>query len=131
MYLLPYFDTNADNYINDIHVYGKYKCKNNIRQIADFLWSSIKDGCDGSPPVAFDKDGLELAFKYFCSSTLTMRLAGIAQINSHVSMFNEMCNTESVVEVETVGVSLVTVFTILPKSFYIFKYICRDAFCNL
>lgn len=50
------------------------------RQIADFLWSSVKDGVDGSPPLSFDKDGLELAFKYFCSTTLTMRLAGIAQV---------------------------------------------------
>ena len=42
--------------------------------------SSVKDGVDGSPPLSFDKDGLELAFKYFCSTTLTMRLAGIAQV---------------------------------------------------
>jgi ubiquitin carboxyl-terminal hydrolase 34 len=76
------------------------------RQIADFLWSSVKEGCDGTPPVAFDKDGLELAFKYFCSTTLTMRLAGIAQINSHVTLFNDMCNTDAVVEVENVGVQL-------------------------
>ena len=76
------------------------------RQIAEFLWTSAKEGCDGSPPVAFDKDGLELAFKYFCSSTLTMRLAGISQINSHISLFNEMCNTDSVVEAENVGFQL-------------------------
>ena len=61
---------------------------------------------DGSPPIAFDRDGLELAFKYFCSTTLTMRLAGITQINSHISLFNEMCNAESVVEVENVGLQL-------------------------
>ena len=62
------------------------------RHIADFLWSSIKENVDGTPPIAFDRDGLELAFKYFCSTTLTMRLAGITQINSHISLFNEMCN---------------------------------------
>ena len=76
------------------------------RHIADFLWSSIKENVDGSPPIAFDRDGLELAFKYFCSSTLTMRLTGITQINSHISLFNEMCNAESVVEVENVGLQL-------------------------
>ena len=73
---------------------------------ADFLWSSVKENVDGSPPIAFDRDGLELAFKYFCSTTLTMRLAGITQINSHISLFNEMCNAESVVEVENVGLQL-------------------------
>ena len=76
------------------------------RHIADFLWSSIKENVDGTPPIAFDRDGLELAFKYFCSSTLTMRLTGITQINSHISLFNEMCNAESVVEVENVGLQL-------------------------
>lgn len=76
------------------------------RHIADFLWSSVKENVDGSPPIAFDRDGLELAFKYFCSTTLTMRLAGITQINSHISLFNEMCNAESVVEVENVGLQL-------------------------
>ena len=71
-----------------------------------FLWSSVKENVDGSPPISFDRDGLELAFKYFCSTTLTMRLAGITQINSHISLFNEMCNAESVVEVENVGLQL-------------------------
>ena len=70
------------------------------------MWSSVKENVDGSPPIAFDRDGLELAFKYFCSTTLTMRLAGITQINSHISLFNEMCNAESVVEVENVGLQL-------------------------
>ena len=92
----------------------KYMCElsdmelrqQHARHIADFLWSSVKENVDGSPPISFDKDGLELAFKYFCSTTLTMRLAGITQINSHISLFNEMCNAESVVEVENVGLQL-------------------------
>ena len=88
------------------------------RHIADFLWSSAKenmiDGSNasgagvssGTSGICFDKDGLDLAFKYFNSTTLTMRLTGITQINSHISLFNEMCNTESVVEVENVGLQL-------------------------
>ena len=49
-------------------------------------------GGSGSPhSFYFDKDSLELAFKYFSSTTLTMRLAGIAQINSHINFFNEIC----------------------------------------
>ena len=74
------------------------------RAMADFLWSSIKDNMES--PFTLDKDGLELAFKYFCSPTLTMRLCGINQVNAHISLFNEMCNTESVVEVETIGLQL-------------------------
>ena len=70
------------------------------RAMADFLWSSVKDNFDS--PLSLDKDGLELAFKYFSSTTLTMRLTGINQVNTNISLFNEMCNTESVVEVETV-----------------------------
>jgi len=33
---------------------------------------------------ALDRDGLELAFKYFTCSMLTLRLAGIAQINVRI-----------------------------------------------
>lgn len=44
------------------------------RAMADFVWSAIRDPLDGS--VSFDVEGLALAFKYFTSTTLTMRLAG-------------------------------------------------------
>lgn len=53
------------------------------------MWSAIKDPLD--MPLGLDSDGLDLAFKYFTSSTLTMRLAGIAQINSHIGMLAELC----------------------------------------
>jgi ubiquitin carboxyl-terminal hydrolase 34 len=68
------------------------------------MWSAVKDPLDS--PLTFDRDGLDLAFKYFTSSTLTMRLAGITQINSHINMFNELCNNESIIEVENVGQNL-------------------------
>lgn len=74
------------------------------RAMADFLWTSAKDNFDS--PLCLDKDGLELALKYFSSTTLTMRLTGINQVNTNISLFNEMCNTESVVEVESVGLQL-------------------------
>lgn len=67
------------------------------------MWNAIKEPFD-SP--TFDKDGLELAFKYFTSSTLTMRLAGIAQINSYITVFNELCNNENMIEVESIGQNL-------------------------
>lgn len=44
------------------------------RSMADFMWAAIKDPLDSQ--VAFDTEGLALAFKYFTSTTLTMRLAG-------------------------------------------------------
>ncbi len=77
------------------------------RNIADFLWCSVKENAGPDQPI-FDRDGLELAFKYFCSTTLTMRLTGIAQINSQIALFNEMCNSESIVEAENVGLQLAT-----------------------
>lgn len=42
-----------------------------------------------------DKDGLVLALNYFTSSTLTMRLSGIAQINSYINLFNEYLQAEN------------------------------------
>lgn len=48
--------------------------------MADFLWSSVKDNFES--PLSLDKDGLELAFKYFSSTTLTMRLTGISQVGT-------------------------------------------------
>ena len=101
--------------------------------MSDFLWCSVKDigglnshstsgshhmdsgsgGVNASGNAlsstashCFDKDGLELALKFFLSSTLTMRLTGINQINQQINSFNEMCNTESVVEIEKVGLQL-------------------------
>ncbi|KAF0306991.1 Ubiquitin carboxyl-terminal hydrolase 34 [Amphibalanus amphitrite] len=90
----------------------KYMCKFSdgdlrsaaSRSMSDFMWSSIKDPLDA--PLSFDKDGLDLAFKFFTSSTLTMRLAGISQINNHINIFNELCNGESIVEAENVGLQL-------------------------
>lgn len=45
------------------------------KSMADFMWAAIKDPLDTQ--VTFDTDGLALAFKYFTSTTLTMRLAGL------------------------------------------------------
>ena len=49
------------------------------RAMAEFLWGSVKDNSES--PLSLDKDGLELAFKYFSSTTLTMRLTGINQVS--------------------------------------------------
>lgn len=45
------------------------------RSMADFMWSAIRDPLDAT--INFDVEGLALAFKYFNSTTLTMRLAGM------------------------------------------------------
>lgn len=85
-------------------MFNSYGLNQFITLWADFMWSAVKDPMDS--PVQFDRDGLNLAFKYFTSSTLTMRLAGISQINSHINMFNEICNSENIMELESVGQSL-------------------------
>ncbi|XP_052863668.1 ubiquitin carboxyl-terminal hydrolase puf [Anopheles cruzii] len=74
------------------------------KSMADFMWTAIKDPLDSQ--ITFDTEGLALAFKYFTSSTLTMRLAGMAQINAHINMFNDICTSETVSEVEAVGLKL-------------------------
>ncbi|KAK5649017.1 hypothetical protein RI129_003909 [Pyrocoelia pectoralis] len=69
-----------------------------IKGMADFMWNVIKDPLD--TPMAFDIDGLDLAFKYFTSSTLTMRLAGITQINNQIGVLAELCVGETLPEAE-------------------------------
>lgn len=74
------------------------------KAMAEFMWTAIKDPLDAQ--VAFDTEGLALAFKYFTSTTLTMRLSGIAQINSHINVFNEICTSETIAEIEVMGQKL-------------------------
>lgn len=74
------------------------------KTMADFMWTAIKDPLDTQ--ITFDADGLALALKYFASSTLTMRLAGMAQINTQINIFNDICTSETVAEVEIVGQKL-------------------------
>ncbi|KFM73096.1 Ubiquitin carboxyl-terminal hydrolase 34, partial [Stegodyphus mimosarum] len=74
------------------------------RNMFEFMWTAVKDPLDAH--ATFDKEGLDLAFKYFSSTTLTMRLGGISQINSHINMYNELCHNESLVEAESVGNAL-------------------------
>uniref|UniRef100_A0A8D8VCU2 Ubiquitin carboxyl-terminal hydrolase 34 n=1 Tax=Cacopsylla melanoneura TaxID=428564 RepID=A0A8D8VCU2_9HEMI len=76
----------------------RYMCKmadkdlrtQGIKTMADYMWSAVKDPLES--PASFDRDGLQLAFKYFTSSTLTMRLAGISQINNHINLYGEVCS---------------------------------------
>ena len=60
------------------------------RNMSDLVWQALKEprgpgvaagniGC--AELYTMDSEGLELAFKYFTCSVLTLRLAGIAQIN--------------------------------------------------
>ncbi|CAH2250899.1 jg10247 [Pararge aegeria aegeria] len=75
-----------------------------VKSMADFMWGAAKEPLDA--PLAFDEDGLALAFKYFNSSTLTMRLAGVAQINAHIAAHNELCAGETAADVEIAGQQL-------------------------
>lgn len=49
------------------------------RNMTELMWAAVKEPLETH--FQFDKEGLDLAFKYFTCSTLTIRLAGIAQIN--------------------------------------------------
>jgi ubiquitin carboxyl-terminal hydrolase 34 len=58
------------------------------RNMTDLVWQTLKEPRSSIALAAntgevsiLDRDGLELAFKYFTCSMLTLRLAGIAQIN--------------------------------------------------
>ncbi|KAG6460492.1 hypothetical protein O3G_MSEX012016 [Manduca sexta] len=80
-----------------------------VKSMADFMWGAAKEPLDA--PLAFDGDGLALAFKYFNSSTLTMRLAGVAQINAHIVAHNELCAGEPAADAELAGQQLATWLT--------------------
>lgn len=54
------------------------------RNMTDLMWAAVKEPIETQ--VSFDKEGLDLAFKYFTCSTLTIRLAGITQINVSLTM---------------------------------------------
>lgn len=56
------------------------------RSMADFMWAAVKDPLDTQ--VSFDTEGLALAFKYFTSTTLTMRLAGRFFFYIYTIIFN-------------------------------------------
>ena len=49
------------------------------RNMTELMWAALKEPVEGH--YTFDKEGLDLALKYFMCSTLTIRLAGITQIN--------------------------------------------------
>ena len=54
------------------------------RNFTDLMCNVTKDPLE--PLIPLDTQGLELAYKFFMSSTLTIRLAGIAQINVSITM---------------------------------------------
>ncbi len=54
------------------------------RNMTDLMWAAVKEPIETQ--ATFDREGLELAFKYFTCSTLTIRLAGIAQINVNTTV---------------------------------------------
>ena len=49
------------------------------RNMMDLMWAAVKEPIETH--ISFDREGLNLAFKYFTCSTLTIRLTGITQIN--------------------------------------------------
>lgn len=60
------------------------------RNMADLMWSTVKEPLDTA--LCFDKESLDLAFKYFMSPTLTMRLAGLSQITVRSFKKYQLCS---------------------------------------
>eukprot|EP00105_Crassostrea_gigas_P037927 XP_019922075.1 PREDICTED: ubiquitin carboxyl-terminal hydrolase 34 isoform X3 [Crassostrea gigas] len=69
------------------------------RNMTELMWAAVKEPLETH--FQFDKEGLDLAFKYFTCSTLTIRLAGIAQINNQINLYNESCNNETLMDTES------------------------------
>lgn len=59
----------------------------NNRTMFEYIWSVIKEINLNS--YVIDEDGLRISFKYFTSTTLTMRLSGLAQINNYISIYSD------------------------------------------
>ncbi|XP_015761086.1 PREDICTED: ubiquitin carboxyl-terminal hydrolase 34-like [Acropora digitifera] len=84
----------------------RYLCKltdKDLRQpdgrlMVDSMWSAVKGPVESGPIC--DKDSLDLAFKYFTSSTLTVRLAGLSQIANQVHMFMDPFHTDPAAEAD-------------------------------
>lgn len=84
----------------------RYLCKltdKDLRQpdgrlMVDSMWSAVKGPVESGPIC--DKDSLDLAFKYFTSSTLTVRLAGLSQIANQVHMFMDPFQTDPAAEAD-------------------------------
>ncbi|KAL9953977.1 hypothetical protein ACROYT_G041462 [Oculina patagonica] len=84
----------------------RYLCKltdKDLRQpdgriMVDSMWSAVKGPVESGPIC--DKDSLDLAFKYFTSSTLTVRLAGLSQIANQVHMFMDLFQTDPAAEID-------------------------------
>ncbi|CAB3381441.1 Hypothetical predicted protein [Cloeon dipterum] len=62
------------------------------KALAELVWALAPPT---SAPPQLDRDGLELAFKYFGSSTLTMRLAGLAHLNLHLNLCTELAGADA------------------------------------
>ena len=89
---------------NDLRMAG-------TRNMTDLMWAAVKEPIETH--VSFDREGLDLAFKYFTCTTLTIRLAGITQINVSFNLPKTLnvyclirnCNHFSL-EAQSLGISL-------------------------
>lgn len=97
-FLLGFLEVCSEFCVFSVFVLFRYLCKlsdqelrqSAARNMADLMWSTVKEPLDTT--LCFDKESLDLAFKYFMSPTLTMRLAGLSQITvSNVSFVFDDC----------------------------------------
>ncbi|XP_062502356.1 ubiquitin carboxyl-terminal hydrolase 34-like isoform X2 [Corticium candelabrum] len=60
------------------------------RNRAEIMWTTVRGNYPNNCPH-FDKETFSLALKYLTSSTLTVRIFGLAQINAEVTQINKAC----------------------------------------
>ncbi|KAL8583540.1 hypothetical protein ACOMHN_054856 [Nucella lapillus] len=59
------------------------------RGLTDSILSAVKETPDRPAGRTFDGEGLALAYKFFNCESLSLRMAGIVQINNQIALYNE------------------------------------------
>jgi ubiquitin carboxyl-terminal hydrolase 34 len=83
----------------------KYMCQLSDRDLrlagtkntTELMYNTFKDVYD-STKFKIDLDGLSLAYKYFMSSTLTIRLCGKAQMNNQINTWSEFNSSQNSID---------------------------------
>jgi ubiquitin carboxyl-terminal hydrolase 34 len=67
------------------------------KNTTELMYNTFKDVYD-STKFKIDLDGLSLAYKYFMSSTLTIRLCGKAQMNNQINTWSEFNSSQNSID---------------------------------
>ncbi|XP_076442216.1 ubiquitin carboxyl-terminal hydrolase 34-like isoform X2 [Babylonia areolata] len=76
------------------------------RGLTDSILSAVKETPDRPAGRTFDVEGLSLAYKFFNCESLSLRMAGIVQINNQIALYNEAIACGEVEEAPRFGAKL-------------------------